>query len=112
MNEKTIRDLHKSKVLTDIAIERKRQEELHNIDSENTLSLWMTILTGRMGKLSEEVLRVGYIHHRTPDQVCAIWDGEFYVGSGRFDMYDRAVQVAAVAAAMAEQLSIAGLRSD
>ncbi len=103
-------DPYQEIVIRDIKSERNRQIDIWDEDPDHICSMWLTILSGRMGKLS-----LGMLHptdspaYLTPSLCKQLWN-RGTLGGARGNLYHRTVQLAAVAVAFAEQLAIAGLR--
>ena len=95
------RHSHARTCSADIRAERNRQTEMWSPgDQIHPIAMWLTILNVRLGKLSAEALSGD---QSTPS--AAMYGPDHLAAEERVALRRRAVQLAAVATALAEQLS-------
>ena len=86
-------------VIRDVQTERQHQAETWLQDDYHSIGHWLVLLNIRLGKLADDMLRDGVTHpsklYRRPHQLTE---------SEAAGLYRRAIQTAAVASALAEQL--------
>ena len=95
--EWALRWVSNEEVLDSVRAERERQRQRWPWDDHHSVGRWLAILAGRTGKLNLAALNpegLSPVYNKPVD--CTADEAK--------DLYRRAVQVAAVAVAMAEQL--------